>query len=409
MQYRHKCPVRPSCRYQQVKGDICAMRVRNGLRIGMLLISLYLVLAVIWWTWSLIAYGVRTVELEKAWLKRDYQHMQTRLSLDLVTNRYPGEDKVLWNGAPYTCALSQLFDDINQNEHHLKIKIDDKQRLTIFGLEEQLLAIDKRLRTNKTKWLGEGLTLGALLLVILGLMWSNLNRILKLNQQQTNFLLAVTHELKTPIAAAKLAIETALRKPEPALFERMLTLSKQNMNRLAKTMDKVLLATRLDTNIAQPSKEWLSIEELLEESLNQAQVAPELMKNIHLDVEMRLEILADKSMMATALQNLISNSIKYSEENCVNIIVKTQVGNERCTIWVKDNGIGIEGSEKKMVLKKFYRVGDEHTRARQGTGLGLYLVNQIAKMHNAQLIIEDNTPSGTSIGIAFKQQDFRME
>ena len=62
-----------------------------------------------------------------------------------------------------------------------------------------------------------------------------------------------------------------------------------------------------------------------------------------------------------------------------------------------------------MVVKKFYRVGDEHTRARQGTGLGLYLVNQIAKMHNAQLIIEDNTPSGTSIGIAFKQQDFRME
>jgi signal transduction histidine kinase len=62
-----------------------------------------------------------------------------------------------------------------------------------------------------------------------------------------------------------------------------------------------------------------------------------------------------------------------------------------------------------MVVKKFYRVGDEHTRARQGTGLGLYLVNQIAKMHSAQLIIEDNTPSGTSIGITFKQQDFQME
>jgi len=375
----------------------------------MLLVSLYLVLAVIWWTWSLIAYGVRTVELEKAWLRRDYQHMETRLSLDLVTNRYPGQQEVIWNGIPYKCGLSQLFDDINENEHHLQIKIDHNQRLSIFGLEEQLSAIDKRLRTNKTKWLGEGLTLGALLLVILGLMWNNLNRILKLNQQQTNFLLAVTHELKTPIAAAKLAIETALRKPEPELFERMLTLSKQNMNRLAKTMDKVLLATRLDTNIAQPSKEWIPIEELIEESLNQAQVAPELMKNIHLDMEMRLEILADKSMMATALQNLISNSIKYSEENCVNINVKTQVGNERCTIWVKDNGIGIEGTEKKMVVKKFYRVGDEHTRARQGTGLGLYLVNQIAKMHNAQLIIEDNTPSGTSIGIAFKHQDFRME
>lgn len=385
------------------------MKVRNGLRIGMLLISLYLVLAVIWWTWSLIAYGARTVELEKAWLKRDFRHMETRLSLDLISNRYPGPDSVYWNGQSYHCALSELMEDINQNEHQLIIQQKGNKQLHIEGYEQQLTSIDKRLKTNKIKWLGEGLTLGALLLVILGLMWSNLNRILKLNQQQTNFLLAVTHELKTPIAAAKLAIETALRKPEPELFERMLTLSKQNMNRLAKTMDKVLLATRLDTNIAQPSKEWIPIDELIEESLNQAQVAPELMKNIHLEVEKGLEILADKSMMATALQNLISNSIKYSEENCVSINIKAQLGNERCIIWVKDNGIGIEGSEKKMVIKKFYRVGDEHTRARQGTGLGLYLVNQIAKMHNAQLIIEDNTPLGTSIGIAFKQQDFRME
>jgi signal transduction histidine kinase len=375
----------------------------------MLLISLYLVLAVVWWTWSLIAYGVRTVELEKAWLQRDYQHIETRLSLDLISHRYPGQDSVNWNGGTYRCDLPALFDDINQNEHHLQINLDSKKQLSITGLDEQLSAIDVRLHKNKNKWLGEGLTLGALLLVILGLMWSNLNRILKLNQQQTNFLLAVTHELKTPIAAAKLAIETALRKPDPALFERMLTLSKQNMNRLAKTMDKVLLATRLDTNIAQPSKEWIPIKELIEESLNQAQVAPELMPHIHLELSSDLQILADKSMLATALQNLISNSIKYSEENCVNINISTQVGNDRCTIWVKDNGIGIEGTEKKMVVKKFYRVGDEHTRARQGTGLGLYLVNQIAKMHSAQLIIEDNTPSGTSIGITFKQQDFQME
>lgn len=375
----------------------------------MLLISLYLVMAVIWWTWSLVAYGVRTVELEKAWLKRDFQHMETRLSLDLISNRYPGHEQVKWNGSLYRCDLTKLFDDINQNEHHLHINIDNKKQLAISGLEEQMSVIDERLHKNKIKWLGEGVTLGALLLVILGLMWSNLNRILKLNQQQTNFLLAVTHELKTPIAAAKLAIETALRKPEPDLFERMLTLSKQNMNRLAKTMDKVLLATRLDTNIAQPNKDWILVEELLEESLNQAQVAPEFMNNIHFDVERGLQILADMPMLATALQNLISNSIKYSEENCVSINISTHVGNERCIIWVKDNGIGIEATEKKMVVKKFYRVGDEHTRARQGTGLGLYLVNQIAKMHNAQLIIEDNTPSGTSIGIAFKQQDFRME
>lgn len=385
------------------------MKVRNGLRIGMGLISLYLVLAVIWWTWSLIAYGARTVELEKAWLKRDFQHMESRLSLDLLSNRYPGQDRVYWSGKAYICSFDELVSDINQNEHHLTIQLGPKQELQILGLEKQMAAIDKRLHTNKVKWLGEGVTLGALLLLILGLMWSNLNRILTLNQQQTNFLLAVTHELKTPIAAAKLAIETALRKPDPALFERMLTLSKQNMNRLAKTMDKVLLATRLDTNIAEPSKEWLPLQELLDECLNQAQLTPEVMDNIQVDCHSHLEIYADKSMMATALQNLIINSVKYSEENSVSIIIKTHVGNERCTIWVKDHGIGIEDTEKKMVVKKFYRVGDEHTRARKGTGLGLYLVDQIARMHNAQLFIENNSPQGTSIGISFKQQDFQME
>ncbi|MFZ9756221.1 MAG: sensor histidine kinase, partial [Bacteroidia bacterium] len=376
------------------------MRSKRSLQIGMMLVTAYLILAVIWWTWSLIAYGQKTVALEQSWLNRDLAHVETRLELLLRTQAYPGQDAVQWKNSTYTCHTAQLLGDLNDNEHHLRVQADDQGRLSIQGFQEEIQNIEQRKKSNKTKWLAEGMTLGALLIGILIVLWSNLNNILRLNQQQTNFLLAVTHELKTPIAAAKLAIETALKRPEKEVNERMLVLSKQNMNRLAKTMDKVLLATRIENKVFAIEREWIAVSDVINEALNQAQVNPESLQNLSVDVPSNLYVFGEMNMLATAIQNLISNSIKYSEENCVIINIESKLGNDFGFIWVKDQGYGIAGSERKMVVKKFYRVGDEHTRAQQGTGLGLYLVNQIARLHGAKLLIEDHQPRGTSIGLA---------
>jgi len=78
-------------------------------------------------------------------------------------------------------------------------------------------------------------------------------------------------------------------------------------------------------------------------------------------------------------------------------------------IMVCDQGIGIPMSERSNVFRKFYRIGDERTRSTKGSGLGLYLVKEIAKLHEARVIIEDNQPQGTCVSMIFKSKDVIIE
>ena len=107
--------------------------------------------------------------------------------------------------------------------------------------------------------------------------------------------------------------------------------------------------------------------------------------------------------------NIISNAIKYSDQNDVNINVKVHSLGNLSAITVCDTGIGIPEKERKLVFQKFYRSGDERTRIAKGSGLGLFLVKKIAELHQAKVSIAPNTPKGTCISILFNTEDIRME
>jgi signal transduction histidine kinase len=114
-------------------------------------------------------------------------------------------------------------------------------------------------------------------------------------------------------------------------------------------------------------------------------------------------------MMKIAFINLFTNSIKYSEPNGVNVIVSSIINNEYCQILISDQGIGIPVIERTRIFEKFYRVGNEMTRSRQGSGLGLYLVKQILQLHDARIEVQTNNPKGSTFVINFNASDFRME
>jgi signal transduction histidine kinase len=78
-------------------------------------------------------------------------------------------------------------------------------------------------------------------------------------------------------------------------------------------------------------------------------------------------------------------------------------------ITVSDQGIGIPVGERNHIFEKFYRIGDEKTRSRQGSGLGLYLVKQILQLHKATIDVTSNTPNGSKFNIVFNANDCRME
>ena len=97
---------------------------------------------------------------------------------------------------------------------------------------------------------------------------------------------------------------------------------------------------------------------------------------------------------------MIDNALKYAEKNTTVTIssVRQQGG---IIIQVADEGIGIKNEFKELIFERFFRIGDEETRDTKGTGLGLFLVKEIVKLHDGEIICRDNSPKGTIFDIKF--------
>jgi two-component system phosphate regulon sensor histidine kinase PhoR len=103
---------------------------------------------------------------------------------------------------------------------------------------------------------------------------------------------------------------------------------------------------------------------------------------------------ADKMGLTAIVQNLIENAVKYSPEASA-IELSAEYADGKFRMKVADQGQGIPDAEKQAVFEKFYRMGNEETRDSTGTGLGLYIVNQVLKAHGGRVSVADNIPSGT--------------
>ena len=109
------------------------------------------------------------------------------------------------------------------------------------------------------------------------------------------------------------------------------------------------------------------------------------------NIEQDLTILGDEFYLISLFQNLIDNALKYAEKNTTIIIssIRQQSG---ILIQVADEGIGIKNEFKELIFERFFRIGDEETRDTKGTGLGLFLVKEIVKLHDGEITCRDNSP-----------------
>jgi len=217
-------------------------------------------------------------------------------------------------------------------------------------------------------------------------------------KQSSNFLLSITHELKSPIASIRLGFETLQRKKLSE--EQSLVLLKNGINdtdRLNNLVSDLLLSARLESTY-QLNTELFSLEILIEECIQLLkQKFPSAIIKVNLIQEIP-EILADYSAIRSVIINLLENAVKYSD-SVPEINIGLTSTNERCNIEVSDKGIGIDQSERKKIFEKFYRVGNEDQRKTKGTGLGLYIVDQIVRAHNGTITVSSNQPKGTIFNI----------
>jgi two-component system sensor histidine kinase CiaH len=290
-------------------------------------------------------------------------------------------------------ALNSQNDQMAANRLEL-LTHDDPSFLTKI---EKIKTDHRRL---STAYKSEGLTF--ILVILAGAIFlrSAIIRQFRIQRQQQNFMMAITHELKTPISIARLNMETLQKHQlDESKKEKILKSALQEINRLNTLTGNILVSAQLEVGSYPINKEELNFTKIVSDTCsdysNRFPNRP--WKN---ELEQDLFVSGDPLLMQILVNNLVENAVKYSASTTlITVILKKDA--EQGILEVKDEGVGIPKKERKRIFQKFYRVGNEDTRTAQGTGLGLYLSRKITQDHKMRLFVSDNQPRGTIFTVRF--------
>jgi two-component system phosphate regulon sensor histidine kinase PhoR len=249
--------------------------------------------------------------------------------------------------------------------------------------------------------LGEGSVFLIILLVGIYFFQRTIKKESEVHQQQQNFLLSVTHELKSPLAAIKLVLQTLVKRDlTKDKRDQLIGNSIEDVGRLDDLVENMLLATRIENNSYSYPKELFDFSELVKSIFDRAIITSENTRNFQQQIEENISIMGDRFALGSLINNILENAIKYSPAGAAIQVQLYQQSNKIFFI-VADQGVGIADSERQKIFQKFYRSGNELTRQNKGTGLGLFIVEQVAKNHQAKVLVSNNQPKGTIFEIIF--------
>lgn len=257
-----------------------------------------------------------------------------------------------------------------------------------------IAAIEDAHARNAKQYIGEGLTF--LIITILGavFVYSVVRRQIRFHLQQKNFMMAVTHELKTPIAVTKLSLETLKRhKLDEDRQNKILGDAINETDRLNALCNNILLSSQLESGGYTLTKQEFDLSALVAKAVADFQRRyPQ--RNIEKHSADMVLVQGEEFLIGLVLNNLLENAVKYNAAE-VPIVVNLNENENSCVLSVADLGKGIPDAEKSKIFEKFYRLEDESTRRTKGTGLGLYLSSKIVEDHKGRLLLENNHPTGS--------------
>ncbi len=256
------------------------------------------------------------------------------------------------------------------------------------------IAYHQQIRKKQLMILGEGAVFLGLLTLGVIQTRKSFKRETEAARLQKNFLLSVTHELKSPIAAVKLFLETLQRRVlEPEKQKEIVERGIAETVRLDQLVGNILLAAQLENKAFHLQIERLNISELcaaFAAQFNARFSEPRLITKL----QGGLEVDADVQAMQSILLNLCENAVKYSEdEQCIELILQKEDNTIR--LLIADRGVGVAPDERKRIFTKFYRSGNEEVRNTKGTGLGLYIVAHLCRMQQIHISVSENRPKGS--------------
>lgn len=261
-------------------------------------------------------------------------------------------------------------------------------------------------------WREAGLLIAGLILfplIITGVVLNTifLVREIRRNEQHENFINAVTHELKTPIASVKLHLQTLQQRPvDEAKRQEFYQVMVDDCDRLLGTVEQVLRAGRLRNGQAKGGFRPIDLARVMDECLALAQtryrLTPgELTYRATFPSERPPRVLGDEDDLKAVVLNLVDNAIKYSGNSVTVAVELTQTDSRAATIRVSDKGAGIPVSELSQIFKRFYRIPGAMTSRIKGAGLGLFIVRAVVARHGGTVFAESD---GQGLGTTFTVQ-----
>jgi signal transduction histidine kinase len=237
------------------------------------------------------------------------------------------------------------------------------------------------------------------------LMYRALVRTEELKFHQQNFLMAVTHELKTPLASMRIYMDT-LQSPKisPEKKQEIIPRLKEDANRLEKLVHNILEAGKFERQGYHLNVEQFNLSNLVHDRAKAMDRLPmDIPKKIETDIQDGINITGDAPALGRAIDAILENSLMYHDGKQVSVSVRLRAEHRKVRIEITDQGVGVEKKELARIFDRFYRVGDEMTRKASGTGLGLYLCREIIRAHDGKVeAYSDGPGKGTKFIVTLK-------
>ncbi len=272
----------------------------------------------------------------------------------------------------------------------------------IFTLYEEIYSEPGAIRQKVFMLVGEGSVF--MLILVAGVIFIRraFRREMEVSLQQQNFVLSVTHELKTPIASLKLLLQTLQsRKLEGAQQDELYVQSLTEIERLDGMVANILVTRSIEENNYRMNNSEVHLNQIVSDVIRQLKIG--LLRNHVIEENLDPVVLScDADAIRTITVNLIENAGKYSPAGSV-ISVSLKDSGPDVLLCVADHGKGIPDQNKLRVFEKFYREEDEMTRKTKGTGLGLFIVRYLMTLQGGSIRLTDNLPSGLNVELKFKK------
>ena len=281
--------------------------------------------------------------------------------------------------------------DFRRKRRHLGLPIWSSVLLMTVNIALMAILIIQLAR--QSSWLSLILGSAALAISLFGISFYSFLTIkeIQLNRRQSNFVDSVTHELKTPIAALRLYIDTLLlREPEARDRREFYETMNSELARLDRLINQLLEVGRLDALGNQSDPETVELEDLLRQCAQAACLHHKKEMNEVFRFEVPpLALTSRRLLLEMIFGNLIDNAVKYGGTPPQVTVQASALGTSRVVVRIRDNGTGVAPENRRRIFQLFVRGNDELQRTKTGTGLGLYIVRTLVGLLKGRVTVAD--------------------